>query len=142
MKKSLAKAGAFALALSLSLWLSSCSDDDSSSSPLSSENVVTLNELVIKANAYVAADKSLTDLEAKIAEAEKILESNDSDSEVQAAISSLDSLIEAAKSTKISDESFSDLAGSSKSRSYKGLFNPTILKEDYDSVWLNTSLLL
>ncbi|MBR1722572.1 MAG: hypothetical protein IJ727_08870, partial [Treponema sp.] len=136
MKKSLAKAGAFALALSLSLWLSSCSDDDSSSSTLSSENVVTLNELVIKANAYVAADKSLTALEAKIAEAEKILESNDSDSEAQAAISSLASLIEAANSTKISDESFSDIAGSSKSRSYKGLFNPTILKEDYDSVWL------
>lgn len=142
MKKSLFLTAAFtAMLLTFTLGFSSCSSDDDDNDdnvPKVSAGVIELNEALIKANAYVAANESLTGLKESAEQVEKLLSSSGAkESEISAALASINVLLDSAKSTATLKESaFADIAGPSNRRTYKGLFNPTILKSDYDSIWL------
>ena len=142
MKKSLFLKAAFtAMLLTFTLGFSSCSsddDDNDDNGPKVSAGVIELNEALIKANAYVAANESLTGLKESAEQVEKLLSSSGAkESEISAALASINVLLDSAKSTATLKESaFADIAGPSNRRTYKGLFNPTILKSDYDSIWL------
>ena len=142
MKKSLFLKAAFtAMLLTFTLGFSSCSSDDDDNDdkgPKVSAGVIELNEALIKANAYVAANESLTGLKESAEQVEKLLSSSGAkESEISAALASINVLLDSAKSTTTLKESaFAGIAGPSNRRTYKGLFNPTILKSDYDSIWL------
>lgn len=142
MKKSLFLKAAFtAMLLTFTLGFSSCSSDDDDNDdkgPKVSAGVIELNEALIKANAYVAANESLTGLKESAEQVEKLLSSSGAkESEISAALTSINVLLDSAKSTTTLKESaFAGIAGPSNRRTYKGLFNPTILKSDYDSIWL------
>lgn len=142
MKKSLFLKAAFtAMLLTFTLGFSSCSSDDDDNDdkgPKVSAGVIELNEALIKANAYVAANESLTGLKESAEQVEKLLSSSGAkESEISAALASINVLLDSAKSTATLKESaFAGIAGPSNRRTYKGLFNPTILKSDYDSIWL------
>jgi|GEM_PF-2190354 len=142
MKKSLFLTAAFtAMLLTFTLGFSSCSSDDDDNDdkgPKVSAGVIELNEALIKANAYVAANESLTGLKESAEKVEKLLSSSGAkESEISAALASINVLLDSAKSTATLKESaFAGIAGPSNRRTYKGLFNPTILKSDYDSIWL------
>ncbi|MBB5226141.1 hypothetical protein DYE50_10285 [Treponema ruminis] len=133
-----------ALLLAASFGFTSCSsddDDDKKTSQdldqLTSSSISDLNEAIIKANAYLEADSSLSSLKSNLEKAEKVLSSKDSkDSEAKILITGINSVLESTKSVKITETAFKDLAGPGKSRTYKGLFAPTILKSEYDSTWL------
>lgn len=129
-----------AMLLATAIGFTSCSNDDDKSNDapaLSSKSITNLNEAIIKANAYVAADDSLVSLKESVTKAEKLLASKDSkESEAKAILTALNSTLESAKSVTLTESAFKDLAGSSNSRTYKGLFAPTILKSDCDSIWL------
>lgn len=155
MKKlSLFSTALTAMLLATAIGFTSCSndDDEKKDNPLPSlpsemkslSTLTELNEALIKANAYLDADSSLTSLSAGITKAEKLLASKDSkDSEAEEVIKEINSALEGAKNVRLTESAFKDLAGSSNSRTYKGLFAPTILKADYDSLWLKyiTSLI-
>lgn len=130
-----------AMLLATAIGFTSCSNDDDEKSndnpAISNASVIELNEAIIKANAYIAADKSLTSLKASVEKAEKLLASSSpKESDATATLAAISAALESAKSVKISETAFKDLAGSSNSRTYKGLFAPTILKSEYDSIWL------
>lgn len=130
-----------AMFLATAIGFTSCSNDDDEKSndnpAISNASVIELNEALIKANAYIADDKSLASLKDSVEKAEKLLASSSSkESDATATLAAISAALESAKSVKISETAFKDLAGSSNSRTYKGLFAPTILKSDYDSIWL------
>ena len=133
-----------ALLLAASFGFTSCSsddDDDKKTSQdldqLTSSSISDLNEAIIKANAYLEADSSLSSLKSNLEKAEKVLSSKDSkDNDAKILITGINSVLESTKSVKITETAYKDLAGPGKSRTYKGLFAPTILKSEYDSTWL------
>lgn len=130
-----------AMFLATAIGFTSCSNDDdekSNDNPvISNASVTDLNEAIIKANAYIAADDSLASLKASVEKAEKLLASSSSkESDAKTTLAAISAALESAKSVKVSETAFKDLAGSSNSRTYKGLFAPTILKSDCDSIWL------
>lgn len=130
-----------AMLLATAIGFTSCSNDDDEKSndnpAISNASITELNEAIIKANAYIAADDSLALLKASVEKAEKLLASSSSkESDATATLTEISAALESAKSVKISETAFKDLAGSSNSRTYKGLFAPTILKSDCDSIWL------
>lgn len=131
-----------AMFLATAIGFTSCSNDDDEKSndnpAISNASVTDLNEAIIKANAYIAADDSLASLKASVEKAEKLLASSSSkESDATATLTAISAALESAKSTATLKESaFAGIAGPSNRRTYKGLFNPTILKSDYDSIWL------
>ena len=130
-----------AMFLATAIGFTSCSNDDDEKSndnpAISNASVIELNEAIIKANAYIAADDSLASLKDSVEKAEKLLASSSSkESDATATLTAINAALESAKSVKVSETAFKDLAGSSNARTYKGLFAPTILKSDYDSIWL------
>ena len=130
-----------AMFLATAIGFTSCSNDDDEKSndnpAISNASVTDLNEAIIKANAYIAADKSLASLKASVEKAEKLLASSSSkESDAKTTLAAISAALESAKSVKVSETAFKDLAGSSNSRTYKGLFAPTILKPECDSIWL------
>lgn len=141
------------LLLAAALGFSSCSDDgndgkdtqgqssypeDGKTSPLSNASITELNEAIIIANAYVAQDSTLASLKSDVEEAEKLLSSSlAKDSDAEALVAEIKKKLDDAKSSvTVTDTSFESIAGSSQSRAYKGLFKPTILKTEYDGIWL------
>ena len=107
--------------------------------PVTASQITSLNEYIIKGNAYVQADSSLTKLNFFITKAHELLKRTDATTnEASELISELSCCITEAisKGITVEDNAFAAVAGSTKSRTYKGLFNPTILKPEYDSIWL------
>ncbi len=130
-----------AMFLATAIGFTSCSNDDDEKSndnpAISNASVTDLNEAIIKANAYIAADKSLASLKDSVEKAEKLLASSSSkESDAKTTLAAISAALESAKSVTLSESAFKDLASSSNSRTYKGLFAPTILKSEYDSIWL------
>lgn len=105
--------------------------------------IAALKETIVKANAYIDADTTSTytsDLSTLITSAKSYLSSASSTdiASAKSMISSITSEISTVSSSlSITEEAFTVVTGTSGSRSYKGLFNPTILKSDYDSIWTN-----
>ena len=103
---------------------------------ISDEDIVNLNENIIKANAYVAADNTLTDLSNDIKSAWTVLSASVvSNAELTKLKSDFATHFAAANTVSLTETAFSGVVGTNGSRAYVGLFKPTIFDETYDETW-------
>ncbi len=102
-----------------------------------------LNEAIVQANAYIDADESenkatTATLSGYITQAKGYLSdsSNTSIATAKTLITSISNEIKTVKtSVTAADSAFTNVTGTSGEREYKGLFNPVLLKSEYDSIW-------
>lgn len=103
---------------------------------ISDEDIVNLNENIIKANAYAAADDTLSDLSNDIKSAWTVLSASVvSNAELTELKSDFTTHLAAANAVTLTGTAFSGVVGTSGSRAYVGLFKPTIFKAEYDELW-------
>ncbi|MBR6061062.1 MAG: hypothetical protein IKP67_03205 [Spirochaetales bacterium] len=106
------------------------------SGSISEDDIVTLNENIIRANAYAAANDTLTDLSNDIKSAWTVLSASVvSNAELTKLKSDFATHFAAANAVTLTETAFSGVVGTSGSRAYVGLFKPTIFDETYDETW-------